>query len=225
MMLHGTGRRFRLTAVAAALLISLTACGSAGGDPGSAASPAPTAPAVASESPPPEAPRAEESPEAEPPSTQLVMDPSRPVTLRFPTLDQTIDLMETGLREDGALEVPPGDEGGPASWYSGSATPGEAGVSVLLGHVNSLTDDTGVFYDLRMLATGDQVTVTREDGSTAVFEVYRSESYPKDAFPTRTVYFPVPGAELRLVTCDAFDDSTGLYPNNLVVFAKLVGTA
>ncbi|MCH1883877.1 sortase [Agrococcus sp. ARC_14] len=220
MKLHGTGRRLRLTAVAAALLLSLTACGTAGADTEPAASSAPAAPSATAEPAPPDT-----APPTETPTAELAMDASTPVSVHIPALDRTADLIETGMRDDRRLEVPPDEEGSPASWYTGSPTPGERGASVLLGHVNSLSDESGVFYDLQSLELGDEVSVTREDGSVATFEIYQVESFAKDEFPTRAVYYPVTGAELRLITCDNLDGSTPDFPNNFVVFAELVSVA
>ncbi|WP_155853277.1 sortase domain-containing protein [Arthrobacter sp. H14] len=62
----------------------------------------------------------------------------------------------------------------------------------------------------------------REDGSRATFEVYKSEIYPKNDFPTKAVYQPTEGAELRLITCDGFTESSGEFVENLVIYAKLV---
>lgn len=218
----GNRRRLRLTAGAAALLLSLTACTAddAAQQPSPASvSQAPSTPSAAPDaSPSPEQPASAAQPGP-------VMDASEPVSVSVPSVDLTAELIQTGIRDDGTLEVPPGEEGSPASWYTGSPTPGERGASVLLGQVNSLTDDSGVFYDLQRMQEGDRITVTRADGSTAVFEVYGIESFAKDAFPTRAVYYPVPGAELRLITCQTGDDPSVAYPNNLVVFATLVGTA
>ncbi|MFC0678284.1 class F sortase [Lysobacter korlensis] len=220
-----TGRHLRLTAGVAALVLLLTGCGATAQQPQaettSTAAPSPEPTRTASPEPEPEP-----SPEPDqPPEVELALDRSKPVKLSIPKLDVDSELIETGLRDDGTLEVPPGDEGSPASWYTGSPTPGSAGPSVLLGHVNSLSDPSGIFYRIRELAAGDRVTVTREDGSTAIFEVYRNESFVKDQFPTKEVYFPVRGAELRMITCDAYVASARLYENNRVVFAKLVETA
>ena len=225
MIKHGTGRRLRLTAGAAVLLLALTACATGGGEPQqpdpSTSEAAPTAAAETT------APAETEAPSAEEPASDdgLVMDASAPVTVSVASIDLTAELMQTGIRDDGTLEVPPGHEGAPASWYTGSPTPGERGASVLLGQVNSLVDDSGVFYDLQRMQEGDRITVEREDGSTAIFEVYKIESFDKDEFPTRAVYYPVPDAELRLITCQTGDDPNVAYPNNLVVFAKLVEAA
>ncbi|WP_035769412.1 sortase domain-containing protein [Arthrobacter castelli] len=153
------------------------------------------------------------------------MDASRPVSLTIGALDRTSKIIETGLRDDRTLEVPPEHEGAPASWFTGSPTPGQRGPAVLLGHVNSTADDSGVFYNLDALEQGDQISVTRTDGTRAIFEVYKSELYPKNDFPTKAVYSPTPGAELRLITCDGFTASSGDFVKNLVIYAKLVDTA
>ncbi|MGY3128197.1 sortase (surface protein transpeptidase) [Agrococcus sp. UYP33] len=221
MIEHNKGRRLRLTAGAAALVVTLTAltaCSAASGEQ------PPTAAPAASSAPATEAPAAE-TPSAAPASEPLVLEASAPVSVQIPAIGLDASLIHTGIREDGALEVPPGEEGSPGSWYDGSPTPGERGASVLLGQVNSTTDDSGVFYDLPRLVEGDEVMVTREDGSVAVFEVYSTETFAKDSFPTRAVYYPVADAELRLITCHEGEDASSPYPNNYVVFARLVGSA
>ncbi|GAB3859444.1 hypothetical protein GCM10029963_60710 [Micromonospora andamanensis] len=48
-------------------------------------------------------------------------------------------------------------------------------------------------------------------------------SYPKDAFPTELVYGPSDRPGLRVVTCGGqFDEATGDYPDNVIVFASLI---
>lgn len=219
MMLRSNRRRLRLTAGAAALAILLAGCATAGSDAEPAPSSTAAEPPVASEPVETTAPSADASPDA------LEMSASAPVRIRIPSLELDATLIETGMRADGTLEVPPGHEGAPASWYDGSPTPGERGASVLLGQVNSLEDESGVFFTLDALQGGERIEVARADGSTAVFEAYRVESFAKDEFPTRDVYYPTPTAELRLITCAGVDGRPGEYPNNLVVFAKLVESA
>ena len=118
--------------------------------------------------------------------------------------------------------MPPGEPGSPASWYNQSPTPGDRGPSVMLGHVNATDGGKGVFADLRALKAGDRINVTRQDGSTAVFEFQRGEQYMKDDFPTYTVYGNTPGSELRLITCDGYNEETGEFDDNYVVYATLV---
>ncbi|WP_245580363.1 sortase domain-containing protein [Arthrobacter castelli] len=151
------------------------------------------------------------------------MESSQPVSLTIEALGRHSAIIETGLREDRTLEVPPEGEGAPASWFNGSPTPGERGASVLLGHVNSLEDESGVFYNLDELEQGDSISVTRQDGTVANFAVYKTELYPKDEFPTKAVYSPTEGPELRLITCDGFTQSSGEFEKNLVVYAQFTG--
>ncbi|MDI3212284.1 class F sortase [Arthrobacter sp. AL12] len=149
------------------------------------------------------------------------MGASAPVTLAIPSIGVRTDLLHLGLRENGSLEVPGTGSDAPASWYNGSPAPGERGPSVMLGHVNALGGARGVFADLRNLAPGSEINVSRTDGSTAVFTVDRGAKYSKNQFPTLEVYGNTSGAELRLITCDGYDPATGFFDDNYVIYAKL----
>ena len=150
------------------------------------------------------------------------MAASVPVYIDVPSSDTESKLISLGLRNDGTLEVPPGEPGAPAAWFNGSPTPGERGPAVIYGHVNATDGGSGVFADLRSLVKGNLVRITRGDGTTAVFATDRGEQYSKAAFPTEKVYGNTEGAELRLITCDGYDPKTGEFDDNYVVYAKLV---
>ncbi|WP_268878015.1 class F sortase [Arthrobacter cheniae] len=150
------------------------------------------------------------------------MPASAPVSFSIPSIGAQSELLSTGLRDNGSLEVPPDGPGAPASWYDQSPTPGERGPAVLLGHVNATDGGPGIFAGLRDLTTGDTIEVLREDGSTATFTFDRGEQYPKNEFPTQTVYGNTAGSELRLITCDGYDPDTGEFDDNYVVYATLV---
>nr|WP_081745060.1 class F sortase [Arthrobacter sp. H14] len=162
------------------------------------------------------------APGAPAPTLLPVLSASDPVSFTIPAIDAGSELLSLGLRDNGSLEVPPGDPGAPASWYNDSPTPGERGPAVLLGHVNATDSGPGVFADLRKLKAGDTIDVLREDGTTATFVFDRGEQYAKDEFPTQTVYGNTEGSELRLITCDGYDPDTGEFDDNYVVYAKLV---
>lgn len=154
-----------------------------------------------------------------------VLAASVPTRLAMPSIDVDSDLMRLGQQADGTLEVPPLDKGAPAGWYRESPTPGEQGPSVLLGHVDSARDGPAVFYRLGDLRAGDDVSVTRADGTVAVFQVDRVETYPKDDFPTLEAYGNTTESELRLITCGgAFDPSSGDYENNVIAYASLASS-
>ena len=79
-----------------------------------------------------------------------------------------------------------------------------------------------VFHRLGTLRRGDEVTVTRKDGKTAVFTVTRVAQFSKSRFPSRAVYGAIDHAGLRLITCGGtYDAARHRYLDNVVVFAKL----
>lgn len=171
----------------------------------------------------PEPPPAAQPAGTQPVSAPLVLPASAPARVQIPALGVTSKIMELGLESDGAMEVPPA--GYPVGWYDRSPTPGELGPAVLAGHVD-WAGEPGAFYGLRELLAGDEVVVDRADGTTATFHVDRVEEHAKDDFPTDEVYGDIDHAGLRLITCGgSFDEDTGDYEDNVVVFASLVTTS
>lgn len=167
------------------------------------------------------------SPSSVSPST---MSPSaKPGLPRSPAVRITIarigvrsDVQQVGLDRDGAIAVPrPGPHYDEAAWFTGSPAPGQVGPSVLVGHVDSARNGPSVFFRLGALVPGDEVRVTRADGRSVQFQVYRVDRYHKNAFPTAAVYANTAGPELRLITCGGtFNSGTGHYEDNVVVYAR-----
>jgi hypothetical protein len=149
---------------------------------------------------------------------------SKPVHLVIPSIDVDSVVQYVGREADGSLEVPtPGPHYNEAAWYRYSPTPGSLGPAILLGHVDSANDGPSVFFRLGELERDDRISIERADGSTAVFQVDKVSRYAKDDFPTKTVYGNINHAGLRILTCGgAFDESTGHYLDNVVVFASLL---
>ncbi|MEH6796978.1 MAG: class F sortase [Rhodococcus sp. (in: high G+C Gram-positive bacteria)] len=145
---------------------------------------------------------------------------SPPARLEIGAIGVESDVMGLGLQPDGSMEVPPG--GFPAGWYTGSPTPGQLGPSIVAGHVD-WDGSPGVFYRLRELEQGDDVTVVSQDGNTVRFVVSAVEQYPKNAFPTDKVYGDIDHPGLRLITCGGqFDSDISSYDDNIVVYADRV---
>lgn len=156
----------------------------------------------------------------------IALERSVPVTLDIPTIGVHTSLTSLGLNPDGTIELPPLKGNAPAGWYRYLATPGESGPAVILGHVDSARDGPAVFYRLRELRKGDQLSVIRADGSTARFTVRSVAKYSKNHFPSQAVYGPVTDPELRLITCGgSFDPVRRRYRDNIVVFAALSGSS
>lgn len=153
------------------------------------------------------------------PAPALQLPPSTPVRVTIPALGVRSQVMKLGLEQDGSMEVPPG--GYPVGWYGGSPTPGQLGPAVLAGHVD-WDGEPGAFYGLREMLAGDEIVVERADGTSATFRVDAVEEHAKDAFPSDAVYDDIAHAGLRLITCGGnFDEDTGDYTDNVIVFASL----
>ncbi len=211
--------RSRVMVVALLATITLGSVGCAG-EPGAAQAPsvsapsrvAPSvsAPSLAAPLPVPHSPKA------------AYLAKSSPVRLQIASIGVDTGLMDLGLRADGSMEVPP--KGFPAGWYTGAPTPGELGPAVIAGHVDM--QGPGVFYRLHNVQPGNPVTVTRANGSKAIFRVTRVEQFPKNHFPTELVYGDIDHAGLRLITCGGtFNSQSGHYEDNLIVFADLVSSS
>lgn len=110
---------------------------------------------------------------------------------------------------------------GAAGWWRAGPEPGEPGAAVIAGHLDN-ADGPDVFYRLADVEPGDEIVVTRTDGSEAVFRVVDVGQFPQDAFPTERVYgAPADRAVLRLITCGGeYDRNLGRYRDNVVVFAE-----
>lgn len=149
--------------------------------------------------------------------TRAALRHAAPVAVSIARLGVRSTLVDLRLNPNGTVQVP--TDFAQAGWYVGSAHPGDAGPTVLIGHVDSKRGP-GVFYRLPQLRTGDRISVARADRTTAEFVVTRVLRVPKKDFPTALVYRGDGRPSLRLVTCGgAFDQTTGHYLDNVIVLA------
>ena len=73
---------------------------------------------------------------------------------------------------------------------------------------------------------GLSMLVDRDDGSLATFAVEHVATYPKAEFPTNDVYGDLDHPALRLITCGGvFDEDSGNYADNVVVYAVFTGAS
>jgi Sortase domain len=150
---------------------------------------------------------------------------SLPLSVDIPAIGVNSELLHLGVNSDGTIQVPSiYTRPGQAAWFKYSATPGQIGVSVIEGHVDSYAGPA-VFFRLGALRPGDRVDVTLADGITAVFRVTGVRRYLKSNFPAKTIYGATEYAALRLITCGgAFNFATGHYRSATVVFASLTSS-
>jgi hypothetical protein len=147
---------------------------------------------------------------------------SLPVSVDIPAIGVHARLLRLGATSRGAIQVPAlFTRAADAAWYKYSATPGQIGASIIVGHVDN-TEGPAVFFRLGALRPGDRVEVRLADGVTAVFRVTGVRQYRKSHFPAKTIYGATRFAALHLITCGGtFDYATRNYLDATVVFAAL----
>jgi sortase family protein len=157
-----------------------------------------------------------------PPRAFPVLDPSRPQQLSIPAIKVRAPIMDVGRAADGSVDVPPLKRHNEAGWFDGGPTPGQFGPALIVGHADTRTGPS-VFFKLGRLKPGQQIEVSRADGSVAVFEINSVEHFDKDKLPVQRVYGDYSRPSLRLMTCggDWLGGDQG-YADNIVVFASLV---
>ncbi|MFD6878387.1 MULTISPECIES: class F sortase [unclassified Streptomyces] len=148
---------------------------------------------------------------------------SEPQKITIPSLGLSSSLETLRLNGDGTMQTP--KDPGLAGWYEPGPTPGSQGPAVIAGHV-TWNGASAVFEKLRTMKAGDTIKVTRRDKKTVTFTVNKVAEYPKADFPTLEVYKNLDHAGLRLVTCGGdFDPKKHYYDSNVVVYARMTGTA
>lgn len=122
---------------------------------------------------------------------------------------------DVGLLLNGEMEIPGADEVG---WYRFGPIPGEAGSSVLAGHI-AYDGRNGVFRYLADVEIGARVEVALGDGAVRSFEVVSVDTFDKQELPVEL--FRVDGEPaLALITCGGeFQPSLRSYDSNVVAVA------
>ncbi|MGW7103507.1 class F sortase [Streptomyces sp. NPDC054838] len=156
------------------------------------------------------------------PATAAPLPASEPVRVRIPSAGvDASPVLELGPAADGTVEVPPVSDGDKIGWYTRGVTPGQTGPAVLIGHFDTARGP-GVLKDVSRVRTGDEISISRADGSTALFRVRELEQVGKKAFPTAKVYGDTAHPELRVITCGG-ELTDGHRPDNIILYADLVG--
>lgn len=150
-----------------------------------------------------------------PPVTEA--PPAEPVTLTIPSLGVDAAVVPVGLEPSGEMEVPPATEAG---WYLHGPRPGApSGTAVIAAHVD-YGGRRGVFFDLRSLQVGDEVSVGDAGGVQHRFVVTERYQVDKDELPIEQIFVATGDPGLTLITCGGvFDSGVRSYEDNIVVRA------
>jgi LPXTG-site transpeptidase (sortase) family protein len=143
----------------------------------------------------------------------------RPVYLRIESIEVAAPVVAGGVDGDtGLMDVP--DNVDEVAWYRYGPAPGEPGSAVLAAHVDLAGQGKGVFFRLREVEPGDEISVEFEDRSVRWFSVEGRVTYLKEELPLDTVFSRKGQPVLTLVTCGGvFSESGRSYDSNIVVYA------
>jgi sortase (surface protein transpeptidase) len=126
----------------------------------------------------------------------------------------------TGLTSGGAIGTP--STVFTTDWFSGSSKPGQAGATLIDGHVEGFTAK-GVFYNLNKLHPGDSIQVEKGNGIILNYTVVASHTYDANSINMNQVLSSAePGRSgLNLITC-AGDIMPGTHEFNerIVIFSE-----
>ncbi|MEV0988174.1 sortase [Streptomyces sp. NPDC049949] len=155
--------------------------------------------------------------------TATALPPSKPTGMKIDAAGvdakRMVDLKVEATT--GELGVPNADtDADNPGWWTGGATPGERGVSVLVAHFDT-KHGPALMENVKKIGLGDLIEVPREDGRTAKFRIREIEDVDKKDFPTDKVYGETRRPELRLLTCGG-EIKDGHRTNNVILYADLV---
>lgn len=126
-----------------------------------------------------------------------------------------------GLARSGNMAVPTNFKD--VGWYKLGPEPGEAGNSVMAGHLDNAIGLPGVFKNLNKLEAGDIVKVKNTEGKILQFKVTNKKTYSYNNPNTSEVFEGGAKKRLVLITCGgSWLQGERSYDERLVVFADLI---
>lgn len=145
-----------------------------------------------------------------------------PRYLDIPVLQVHSRVLPVGLLDNGALGTPNNIHD--TNWYKASAKPGLPGATVIDGHVSSWSSH-GVFYDLKKLVTGDDISVQRGDGLVIKYKVVKTVIYPASGVDMKAVLLPINPAKsgLNLISCTGtVKAGTSDFSKRIVIYTEQI---
>jgi hypothetical protein len=150
-----------------------------------------------------------------------VVETVRPVAIRIAGIELDAPVISVGVDSDNRFAVPAADTVG---WYRFSASPGNAGASVLAAHVD-YGGAPGAFFNLEKALPGDRLEVEMEDGEVILYEVTGNNVYDKADLPASELFRKDGDSVLQLITCGGtFNPEQRSYEANVVVTATPILT-
>jgi LPXTG-site transpeptidase (sortase) family protein len=139
-----------------------------------------------------------------------------PRRIIIPSLSLDAEVVASGLKADGSMNVPASQAG----WYLFGAKPGDTvGSAVIAGHIDR-EKAPGVFFDLPRLEIGEAIWVTDATGVSTGYKVTERYQVAKEQLPGTELFRTDGDPTLTLITCGGrFDSERRHYDDNIVIRA------
>ncbi len=145
---------------------------------------------------------------------------TEPVRLKIPSISVDAPIIKVGLLPDGELEAP--KEGHEVGWFEKGIRPGMKGNALLDGHVD-WRREIAVFWDLRKMKSGEEISIITANGEDLRFEVEWLDLVEAANPPLERIFGQTSYPAVTIITCGGeFDRSIHDYTHRWVVRAKLV---
>jgi sortase A len=109
------------------------------------------------------------------------------------------------------------------AYYDFTSRPGYGGNTVLSGHVDWFTGQTGVFWDLKKLEKGDELDIVLEDSKKYRYKITETQLYNSDDAPIDQILGDTPVESVTMITCEgSFNPSSAEYNKRRVVRAERI---
>ena len=153
--------------------------------------------------------------------------------LEIPAIGVRAPLVPTGAKgAPGAASLTIPDNIHTVAWWDGTVvdgdrvvhenapSPGQPGVAVIAGHIDSALDGPGALYDLKDLDKGDTIKIVDSLGRVSTWTVSAAPETALKANLPPALWVSTGPPKLAIVTCGGpFDAATGHYLDNVIVWA------
>ncbi len=148
--------------------------------------------------------------------------PNEPSSISLPTIGAEGYIQKVGIDQYSQMAAPTNVH--LAGWYINSLLPGQAGLSIIDGHVDGYQHNKGIFGQLSKLRAGDVFTVTFGNGSHKSFSVKSVQLVDAGSVPD-VLFAHDPGttSQLNLITCGGdYDGVSHTYDKRTIVVSSLL---
>jgi LPXTG-site transpeptidase (sortase) family protein len=153
--------------------------------------------------------------------SSAALDSLKPMRLEIPSIGVNAAVQYVSIKADGSMGTPAGFKD--VAWYKLGTIPGQVGSAVIDGHVDNALALDGVFKHLGDVNVGDDVYVTRKDGTKLHFRVRDIGIYDYKKAPNKRIFTDASGRYLNLITCaGTWIRDAKSYDQRLVLYTELV---